>query len=130
MSVTDAIIYRQIAAELGRLPPNLITSVVLFYALALDYGRIADAAPTAEQAYTHLQSLAPRLKMYGARLIKTMEKFEASGFSLDADIEPTPAELRILAAQVGYPLDEIARERGIDINATGQQPRSTPKATV
>jgi uncharacterized membrane protein YccC len=125
MSVTDAIIYRQIAAELGRLPPPLITSVVLFYTLALDYGRIADAASTAEQAYTHLQSLAPRLKMYGARLIKTMEKFEASGFRLDAQIEPTSAELRIIAAQVGYPLDDIARERGLDINASGP-PHSPP----
>jgi hypothetical protein len=125
MSVTDAILYRQIAAELGRLPPKLITSVVLFYTLALDYGRIADAASTAEQAFTHLQSLAPRLKMYGARLIKTMEKFEAAGFALDADIEPTPAELRTIAAQVGYPLDEVARERGLDIHASGP-PHSTP----
>ena len=90
---------------------------------------MASPATTAN-AFTCLQSLAPRLKMYGARLIKTMEKFEASGFSLDADIEPTPAELRILAAQVGYPLDEIARERGIDMNASGQQPRPTPKAPV
>jgi hypothetical protein len=53
MAVTDAIIYRQIASELGRLPPDLITSVVLFYTLALDYGRFADAASTAEQASRH-----------------------------------------------------------------------------
>lgn len=124
MAVTDAIIYRQIASELGRLPPDLITSVVLFYTLALDYARYADAASTAEQAYRTLQSVAPRLKMYGALLIKTMEKFQASGFMVDADIRPTQSEVRQLAANVGYPLEEIARERGLEINPTGQ-PHST-----
>jgi hypothetical protein len=129
MSVTDAIIYRQIASEVGRLPPDLITSVVRFYTQAMDYGRFADAAPTAEQAYTQLQPLAPRLKMAAALLIKTMEKFEASGFALDADIKPTPADVRTIAARVGYPLEEIARERGLDINTSGQ-PNSTPRAPV
>lgn len=119
MSVTDAIIYRQIASEVGRLPPELITSVVRFYTQALDYGRFADAAPTAEQAYTQLEGLAPRLKMAAALLIKTMEKFEASDFALRADIKPTPVEVRTIAARVGYPLEEIARERGLDINAIG-----------
>lgn len=127
MSITDAIIYRQIASEVGRLPPELITSVVRFYAQALDYGRFADAAPTAEQAYRQLQGLTPRLKMAAALLIKTMEKFDASGFALDADIKPTPADVRTIAAGVGYPLEEIARERGLDINASGQ-PHSTPRA--
>jgi hypothetical protein len=60
-------------------------------------------------------------------LIKTMEKFEASGFAVDADIKPTPAEIRTIAARVGYPLEEVARERGLDINAIGQ-PRSTSDA--
>jgi hypothetical protein len=48
MVTTDAVVYRQIAAELGQLPPELIRSVVLFYSLALDLGRIADGAPTAQ----------------------------------------------------------------------------------
>lgn len=115
MTITDAIVYRQIAAELGRLPPELITSVVLFYALVLDQGRLADAASTAEEAYQTIQSLAPRLKMYGALLIKTMQKFETSGFTVDADIRPTPAEVRELAARVGYPLDQIIKERGFQL---------------
>jgi hypothetical protein len=106
---------------------ELITSVVRFYTQALNYGRFADAAPTAEQAYTQLQSLAPRLKMAAELLIKTMEKFEASGFAVDADIKPTPAEITTIAARVGYPLEEVARERGLDINAIGQ-PRSTSDA--
>jgi len=41
--MTDAIVYRQMAAELGKLPPELIKSVVLFYSMALDLGRMADA---------------------------------------------------------------------------------------
>ena len=115
MTVTDAIVYRQIAAELDRLPPELITSVVLFYALVLDQGRMADAASTAEEAYKTIQSLAPRLKMYGALLINTMQKFETLGFAVDVDIRPTPAEVRELAASVGYPLDQIIKERGFQL---------------
>jgi hypothetical protein len=66
MSVTDAIIYRQIAAELGHLPPELITSVVLFYTQALDYGRFADAAPTAEQAL-HISKVSRPASKWSAR---------------------------------------------------------------
>jgi hypothetical protein len=107
--------YRQVAAELGRLPPELIQSVVLFYGLALDYGRFADGAPTAEQALETIQGVAPRLKMYGAVVVKTLEKFEASSFRAEADIRPTQAEVKELAAKTGYPLDQILKERGLQL---------------
>jgi hypothetical protein len=113
MVVTDAIVYRQIASELGRLPPELIKSVVLFYTLALDIGHIADGAPTAEEAYNHLCSFVPRLKMYAMLLITTLDKFERSDFTIDADIGPKPEEVRELATKAGYPLDRVMRERGI-----------------
>jgi len=110
--MTDAIVYRQMAAELGQLPLELIKSVVLFYSMALDLGRMADAASTAQMAYETIQSLAPRFKMNAALLITTLDKFEASGFSMDADIRPKPEEVRELAAKTGYPLEEVLRERG------------------
>jgi hypothetical protein len=113
MAVTDAIVYLQIASELGRLPPELIKSVVLFYTLALDIGRIADGAPTAEEAYNYVCSFVPRLKMYATLLITTLHKFERSDFTVDADIRPKPEEVRKLATKVGYPLDQVMRERGI-----------------
>jgi hypothetical protein len=113
MVTTDAVVYRQIASELGQLPPELIRSVVLFYSLALDLGRLADGAPTAQLAYETIQSLLPRFKMHAALLIRTLDKFEASGFTLDADIQLKPEEFRELAAKVDYPLDQVIKERGL-----------------
>jgi Co/Zn/Cd efflux system component len=75
--------------------------------------RNADAAPTAIQAYRDMLSLLPRLKTHASILLRTLDKFEAAGFSADADIRPTPGEVRQFAAEAGYPLDEIAKERGI-----------------
>jgi hypothetical protein len=51
--------------------------------------------------------------MYAALLIRTLDKFVTSGFVVDADIRPNPEEIRQLAAKVGYPLDEVMRERGL-----------------
>jgi hypothetical protein len=115
MVVTDAIIYRQIASELGRFPPDIIKSVVQFYALSLELGRIADATPTAQRAYEMIQGSAPRLKMQAALVIKTLDKFEAAGFAVTANIRPTPDEIKELAAHTGYPLDQIASERGLHL---------------
>jgi len=50
--------------------------------------------------------------MTAALLITTLDKFEASGFSMDADIRPKPEEIQELAAKTGYPLAEVLRERG------------------
>ena len=51
MNVTDAIVYRGMASEIGLLPPELIKSVVDFYSRAGEAGRLADVAPDALQAY-------------------------------------------------------------------------------
>lgn len=110
--MTDAIVYREIAAELGQLPPALTKSVVLFYTVALDLGRIAGGASTAQQAFETIQGLAPRFKMNAAILIKTLEKFEIAGFSMDADLSLTLDEMRELATKTGYPLDQVLKERG------------------
>src|SRR2546430_9782304 len=37
----------------------------------------------------------------------------ACGFIVDADIRPKPDEIRDLAIEVGYPIDQVMRERGI-----------------
>jgi len=115
LSLTDAIVYKEIAGELGRLPPELIKAIVTFYSLALEVGRIADGAPTAMQAYGEILGLLPRLKTHSAILVRTLEKFEQAGFAANSDIRPTPAEVRRFATDAGYPLDEIAKERGIEL---------------
>lgn len=115
LSLTDATVYKQIAAELGRLPPELIKSIVAFYSLALDISRIADAAPTAIEAYNLIFSSLPRVRTYAAILVRTLEKFETAGFSADTDLHPTAAEVRQFADAAGYPLDQIAKERGVNL---------------
>lgn len=117
LSLTEAVVYRQVAAEMGRLPPELIKSVVAFYAGALEINRVADGAPTAMQAYRNTLELLPRFKTYSAIVIRTLDKFEAADFSTTADIKPTPSEVRKFASDAGYPLDEIAKSRGIELPA-------------
>lgn len=114
LTLTDAIVYRQVAAEIGRFPPDVIRATVQFYASALEVGRLADAAPTALKAFEILKDLAPRLRMSAAMLIKTLEKFEATGFAAHASLRLAPAEVRELAKKVGYPLDDVLKERGIN----------------
>jgi heme exporter protein D len=115
LSLTDGTIYRQIASELGRLPPELIKAVVSFYAGALEIDRISNSAPTALQAYQSVLPMLPRAKTYAAIVVRTLDKFEASDFATDADIRPTPQEVRDFSVAAGYPLDDIARERGITL---------------
>ena len=55
--------------EPGACPIRPIRSVVRFYTLALEIGRIADGALTAEEAYKAIHSATPRLKMYASPLI-------------------------------------------------------------
>lgn len=111
--LTDAIIYRRIAAELGRLPPELNRSIVVFCTIALDLGRLANGATTAQSAYETILKLAPRLKMSAAVLISNLDKFEAANFAPEANIHGTVEEFRALAAKVGYPADQVLRERGL-----------------
>jgi hypothetical protein len=115
LSLTEAIVYRQIASELGRLPPQVIKQVVAFYSLIIDVTRSAEAAPTAIEAYNSIYSTLPRIRTHASILIRTLEKFEAADFAPDADMSPKPDEIRRFAADAGYPLDEIARERGITL---------------
>jgi hypothetical protein len=86
---------------------------VAFYEGALEVNRVADSASTAMQAYQNIVALLPRFRTYAAIVVRTLDKFEAAGLSADADIRPTPGEVRQFAAEADYPLDEIARERGI-----------------
>jgi len=44
-----------------------------------------------------------------------LDKFEALGFLVNADIRVTPEEVKELAVKAGYPLTELARERGITL---------------
>lgn len=115
LTLSDATIYTQLAAELGQFPPPLIKSIVSFYSLTIDIGRQADGAPTAIEAYVNIRSSLPRVRTYAAMLVRSLEKFEEADFAGSADTNPMPSEIRKFAAAAGYPLDEIAESRGVKL---------------
>ena len=115
MAITDAIIYRELASELGRLPPAVISEVVSFYGRALEIGRIAEMGSSALDSYATLHDLAPRVRIGGALVIRLLEKFEQSDFAVDADLKPTREEVLELAKRVDYPIEIILKERGFKI---------------
>lgn len=119
LSLSDATLYKQMAAELGRFPPAIISQIVTFYSLIFDVDRISDGAPTAMQAYRELLESLPRFKMYAAILVAILNKFEAAGFSADADLNMKPDEMRKMSAETGYPLDEVLKERGLTLPPEG-----------
>lgn len=116
MALTDGTIYRAVAAELGRLPTELIKSVVTFYSLVLDMSRTADGSPTAVEAYQSFLPSLPRARTYAAIVIRTLDKLEEAQFSTNANILPTGEEVCQFAAKFGYPLLEIAKERGLNVD--------------
>lgn len=117
LSLTDASVYKLVSSELGRFPPELIKAIVMFYSGALEIDRVANSAPTAMQAYQNVLPLLPRLRTYAAIVTRTLDKFESTGFSADADIRPSPDDIRQFAKAAGYPLDEVAKARGITLPA-------------
>lgn len=62
-----------------------------------------------------LSESGPRLRLNGALVLRALDKFEALGFLVNADIRVTPEEVKELAVKAGYPLTELARERGITL---------------
>ena len=113
MKITDGVVYRQLAAELGRLPIPLIEATVSYYARTFEIERIADSAPSAEEAYANVKGLMPRARMAAAMLIRTLEKFERAGFNPDTLAALTQDEIREIASEVSYPLEKLLRERGL-----------------
>jgi hypothetical protein len=92
--ITDAIIYRQLAQDLGRLPPVLIEQVINFYTAALDIPRVAAIGDTASGCYEVMRDLAPRLKRNGRVVLAMLDNFEKSNFAPDADLTLTPEQAR------------------------------------
>ncbi len=93
MALTDGIIYREIASEIGRFPTEVVRQVVQFYSITFDASWRAEAAPTAIEAYDFMRSVAPRFRMHAAVLIRILDKFEASDYAVDANLKLDAAEM-------------------------------------
>jgi hypothetical protein len=114
-SLTDAVIYREIAGELGRLPPSLIRSIVSFYAFVSDSARLAEIAPDAKSAFSIVLSAAPRLRMNGAMVVDMLRRFAEANYSADADLTTPRDALLAMAKAVDYPFEALAKERGLTL---------------
>jgi hypothetical protein len=53
--------------------------------------------------------------MNAAWLVRTLDRFEAANFDLGADLDVPPPELLALAREGGYPIEQIAKERGFNL---------------
>jgi hypothetical protein len=113
MALTDAVVYRQMAAEIGRLPEALVGSVVALYAKARDLEKVAESGSSAISAYESVKDLFVRFRMAAGLALKNLEKFEASGFDQNATIRLLPAEIEAVAKESGYPLADVLRARGL-----------------
>jgi len=112
---SDGIIFRAMANEVGRLPAQLITEVVSFYAFLATAERSASISPTASGAMELIADLAPRLRMKGSVARKLLDNFAAADFDPSINIKPSREEFLALAKEVGYPIEAVAAERGIKI---------------
>ena len=113
MALTEAILYRSVAADLGRFPPEIIRRTVSFYTHAQEIERVTSLSNSAAQAFQTLQTMLPRFQMNGSVLIASLEKFERDNFDEKANVLFSREEMQALADRVGYPLAEVLKERGL-----------------
>lgn len=112
---TDAIIYRAVSSELGRLPPELIRRIVSFYALSLETDRIVEMSISYLAACQQICNLMPRARMNGEVLIAVLDNWEAAEFSPHADLRVAPEKAREIADRTGYPLAQVLGERELQL---------------
>lgn len=115
ITLTDAVIYRQLAPELGRIPASVSVHIVKFYARALEIVRIASFSKSAIEGAEVLLKMLPRCKMSGEILLAVLLKFEKSDFSETINLKLSPDEMRVLARKTNYPLEQVTNERGIEL---------------
>ncbi len=110
--LTDAIIYRSLASDFGRLPPEVIRRVVTFYSLALDTDRVVVMATSEINAYETIRELMPKLQMNAEVLVAVLDKWEKADYVIDADLTMSLEEMKELARPIGYPLNTVLKARG------------------
>lgn len=115
MSVTDAVVYRALAPELGRLPAALIQHTTEFFIMARELERLAMLGGDAMVLYKSLADLLPRFLFHGEWTVRIFDRFVASNCSADANLQLGRDELLALAKANSYPIEEVARERGIKL---------------
>lgn len=121
VQLTDAVVYRAIASELGHFPPTVVHNVVNFYANERNLTRIVALANTVHDALSTVRNMAPRAQMNGAVLLEILNKYEQADFDPDADLRLSEKQMRDLAGRFGYPLDEVLAASGMRLKPEPKQ---------
>jgi hypothetical protein len=113
--INDGVIYKAVAADIGRLPPALMESIIEFYGRCTVIETLANSSDTIDRACDLIIPMIPRFKM-GAEMIKMKIKlFEKAKYEMDADLTPSQQAILDAADRVHYPIREIAAASGVDI---------------
>lgn len=115
ITLTDTIVYRAVAPELGHFPPQLAHHIVMFYSNALHLARLIGAAGTVAASLELVKGLAPRAQMNGRVLLELLDKFRQADFAPNADLTLDSKKFEKIADEVGYPLLQVLTERGLNL---------------
>jgi hypothetical protein len=73
------------------------------------------------QSYETIYSMLPRFRMNAAVLLVLLQKYQKSNFNPGADLRISLDEMRRLAAETGYPLEQMLSERGLTKGASDER---------
>jgi hypothetical protein len=107
---TDGVIYRAVAANIGALPPEVVSQAVQFYAYLGETQSFAATAGSQLQYFSIIRDQLPRLKMLAHWLLRVLDRFESAGFADGAVLVIPPVELVQLAELAGYDIEKAAPE--------------------
>jgi len=113
--LTDGVMYRALASELGALPEGLITDIVKFYNYARTIETVAVSGATVQGGAEVMIQSVPRLRYLGGVLQIALTRFAEANFDPLAATKVTNEERLKVADDVGYPIRELAARRGVTL---------------
>jgi hypothetical protein len=90
--LTDAIVYRSVALELGHFPADIVHHIVMFYSNIHNLGRLVEMASSVFAALELVRDLTPRAQMNGMALLELLDKFRQADFASNADLRLDPKQ--------------------------------------
>ncbi len=111
LNFTDAIVYRALAPEFGRLPDEIIRQTSKFYTNAREaekIGLIGDFVSTLRGISENI----PRVLMHGGIILSMFDRFLRADCSPTVNLKIPRDEYVALAKEAGYPLEKALNERG------------------
>lgn len=108
--ISDRVVYKAAASNLGLLPADIVASVVRYYA---EIGQAEDTAAYTTDLLTMFRAIKPTLpyvRMRGEILRRELEKYGNCDFSDVPDLKLTIDEIKLAARKTGYDLEPYLQE--------------------